>query len=231
MKKNTNAPVKSFAELEGMQGKGLETYAEEFASTFRVGLEAIRKAAAIYAEAVLKYPSEGRAAFAERFPGVGPRTWELLERIGTNDLHPTALLLPYDTAKAVCRIPIERQNRMFAQGVKGFHVVNRSTLQPRIVALSRLTAPEAELLIDVEGGTVRTVAQQRKLILDRQKAAANETVVRDPVSRVSVSYRICGNVCIIGDCELSLGTLRGIVAEMEARQNAGRMPWRPAKGN
>ena len=113
-----------------------------------------------------------------------------------------------------------------AEGVKGFNVVNRTTLVPHVVPISALTTPEAEILIDREKGKVRTVAQQRKLILARRKEALGETVT-DNLTRQEIPYRICGNVCVIGQHELSLGTLKGIVGEMEARQNRGRMPWRP----
>ena len=225
--KEPKAPIKSFKALKSAEPCTLEEYRDAFGVHISCGFMSIREAGATLTEAIRKYPTTARAAFRERYPGVGTRTWELLERIGSNDLHPSAILLPYETAKAVCHIPIERQNRMFASGVKGFNVVNRSTLQPRVVAISQLTANEAELLIDIENGEVRSVAEQRKLILDRQKEAAKSTVVKDPVSRESIPYRICGNVCIIGEYELSLGTLKGIVAEMEARQNRGRMPWRP----
>jgi len=144
-----------------------------------------------------------------------------LERIGTNDLHPTALLLPYETAKAVMHIPIERQNRMFANGVGGFQVVNKTTLQPRVVTLSSLTQGEADLLIDIEHGEVRSVTEQRRVILDRQKAEMQGEAVVDTVTHRRVPYRICGNVCIVGGTELSLGTLKAIVEEMESRVGRG----------
>lgn len=221
--------VKTFGELHAKLTPTPEDYADAFGEKFRAGIEAVREAATIYAEALRKYPMRGQEAFRSRYPGVGARTWELLERIGTNDLHPTALLLPYDTAKAVSHIPIERQNRMFANGVGGFQVVDRNTLQTRVVTLSALTQGEASLLIDTQHGAVRSVSEQRQIILDRQRAMMDGGAILDTVTRRRVPYRICGNVCIVGGTELSLGTLKAIVEEMESRVGRGaRRPGRAA---
>lgn len=208
--------IKTFDALKARLTTTVDEYAVAFGEKFKLGLEAIRDAAAIYCEAVRKYPASAQDTFMTRYPGVSSHTWELLGKIGTDDLHPSALLLPYETAKAVCRIPYDRQCRMFDAGVRGFYVVNKATLRPRIVSLSALTAPEADLLIDVEKGEVRTVAQQRQLVLDRQKVSLGKTI-GDSLTRQQVPYRICGNVCIINGVELGLGTLKAIVAEMEAR--------------
>ena len=223
---NEQLTIKSLADLPCQETRKVEDYAANFGAAFALGLVAIKKAASLYAEAVRKFPKDAPRVFNERYPGVTSHTWTILERIGNNDLHPNALLLPYETARIIGHIPMERQERMFAEGVKGFNVVNRSTLVPHVVAISALTTPEAEILIDREKGTVRTVAQQRKLILSRRKEALGETVT-DNLTRQEIPYRICGNVCVIGQHELSLGTLKGIVGEMEARLNRGRMPWRP----
>ena len=207
--------IKSFDALKSRLTTTVDEYAERFGEEFKAGLAGIKRAAAIYAEAARKYPASAQDTFMTRYPGVSSHTWELLGKIGTDDLHPSALLLPYETAKAVCRIPYDRQCRMFDAGVRGFYVVNKATLRPRIVSLSALTAPEADLLIDMEKGEVRTVAQQRQLVLDRQKVALGKTI-GDSLTHQKVPYRICGNVCIIAGIELGLGTLKAIVAEMEA---------------
>ena len=223
---NEQLTIKSLADLPCQETRRVEDYAANFGAAFALGLVAVKKAASLYAEAVRKFPRDAPRVFNERYPGVTSRTWTILERIGNNDLHPNALLLPYETARIIGHIPMERQERMFGEGVKGFNVVNRTTLVPHVVPISSLTLPEAEILIDREKGKVRTVAQQRKLILSRRKKEQGETV-KDALTRQTVAYRICGNVCIVGQYELSLGTLKGIVGEMEARQNKGRMPWRP----
>ena len=206
-KTTTDAPIRT-----------VDEYAQRFGAQFMVGTEGIKAAADIYVEAIWKYPDEARSVFASAFPGLGRNSWDLLERIGNGDLNPSAMLLPYVVAKRVSKMPIEVQNRIFDKCANGCEVVSRTTFQPRIVPITSLSMKASELLIDEDKGRVRSVREQRRLLLEQQKGQPKV----DPDSKDMINYKIKGNVVRIGTVEVGLATLRKIVAEMERILGIGK---------
>ena len=212
---NTSPVVKSLKDIDKLTRRTLEQYAEEFGVKFTAGIAAIREAGRLYAEALRKYPTKATAYFNERYPGVGAHTWEILGRIGNGDLNPSAIYLSYEVAKRVSRLPIEKQDKMFATGVKGFRVVDPVTNRFTIVPLTAMRPKEAALLIDETRGCVRTVEEQRAVIEQGRKADAGRMIV-DKRTKSPVPYAILGGIVRIGKVELGLETLRNIVAEVES---------------
>ena len=196
----------------------VDEYAQRFGAQFKVGTEGIKAAADIYVEAIWKYPDEARSVFATAYPGLGRNSWDLLERIGNGDLNPNAMLLPYVVAKRVSKMPIEVQDRIFDRCANGCEVVSRTTFQPRIVPITSLSMKASELLIDEDKGRVRSVREQRRLLLAQQKGQPKV----DPDSKDLINYKIKGNVVRIGTVEVGLATLRKIVAEMERILGIGK---------
>ena len=196
----------------------VDEYAQRFGAQFKVGTEGIKAAADIYVEAIWKYPKEARGVFATAYPGLGRNSWDLLERIGNGDLNPNAMLLPYVVAKRVSKMPIEVQDRIFDRCANGCEVVSRTTFQPRIVPITSLSMKASELLIDEDKGRVRSVREQRRLLLAQQKGQPKV----DPDSKDLINYKIKGNVVRIGTVEVGLATLRKIVAEMERILGIGK---------
>ena len=196
----------------------VDEYAQRFGAQFKVGTEGIKAAADIYVEAIWKYPDEARSVFATAYPGLGRNSWDLLERIGNGDLNPNAMLLPYVVAKRVSKMPIEVQDRIFDRCANGCEVVSRTTFQPRIVPITSPSMKASELLIDEDKGRVRSVREQRRLLLAQQKGQPKV----DPDSKDLINYRIKGNVVRIGTVEVGLATLRKIVAEMERILGIGK---------
>lgn len=205
--------VKTLAEIEVLTLKPLEEYAAEFGVRFTAGLRAVQDAARLYAEAVRRYPSKAVECFRSRYPGVTEPTWDILLRIGNGDLHPTAIYLKHAIAKRVSRIPIANQERMFAESVKGFNVVDPATNRLKVVPIANLSIKEAELLIDEERGCVRSVEEQRRVIASRREADGTLSIA---AKAASVPYRIVGSVLIVANVELGLETLRNIVGEIES---------------
>jgi len=191
----------------------VDEYAQRFGVQFKIGTDGIKAAADIYAEAVWKYPDEARSVFASAYPGIGRNSWDLLERICNGDLNPNAMLLPCVVAKRVSKMPIEVQDRIFDKCAHGCEVVSRTNFQPRIVPITSLSMKASELLIDEDKGRVRTVREQRRLLLEQQRGQPKV----DPDSHDMINYKIKGNVVRIGTVEVGLTTLRKIVAEMERR--------------
>ena len=190
--------------------EGIAEYANRFGAKFRAGVAAIREAAEIYTKALNEYGEEARRVFTERYPGVGFRTWQVLERIGDGKLNPNALMLPYRAAERFERMPIAVQDRIFDSGTNGFNVVSPITLQPRILPVTSLTVSAAEVLIDEKKGRVRTVEEQRKFLVERTKRTAGTS------ERAKMLYTVCNGYVRIGSAELDLATMKRIVAEMEA---------------
>lgn len=213
MSQGRQAAVKSFEEIGTLLTKPLEEYATEFGARFSAGLNAIRDAARLYAEAMRRYPSRAAGCFRARYPGVTEPTWDVLLRIGNGDLHPTAIYLKYAIAKRVSRIPIAKQEKMFAASVKGFDVVDPATNRVKVVPLAELSRKDAELLIDEGAGRIRSVEEQRRIVAAEREA--NGSVAVGPHG-ASVPYRIVGSVLIVANVELGLETLRNIVGEIES---------------
>ena len=184
--------------------------ANRFGVKFRAGVAAIREGAEIYTKALNKYGEEARRIFTERYPGVGFRTWQVLERIGDGKLNPNALMLPYRAAERFERMPIAVQDRIFDSGTNGFNVVSPITLQPRILPVTSLTVSAAEVLIDEKKGRVRTVEEQRKFLVERTKKTVGTP------ERAKMLYTVFNGYVRIGSAELDLATMKRIVAEMEA---------------
>ena len=188
----------------------------EFGKQMNIGVGGISAAACTYVKAIWEHPEEARSAFATAYPGLGRNSWDLLERIGNGDLNPNAMLLPYVVAKRVSKMPIEVQDRIFDKCANGCEVVSRTTFQPRIVPITSLSMRASELLIDEDKGRVRSVREQRRLLLEQQKGQPKV----DPDSKDMINYKIKGNVVRIGTVEVGLKTLKKIVAEME--RNLGK---------
>ena len=196
---------------KAVAAKTVDEYVIRFGKQMNIGVGGISAAGATYVEAIWKHPEEARSAFATAYPGLGRNSWDLLERIGNGDLNPNAMLLPYVVAKRVSKMPIEVQDRIFDKCANGCEVVSRTTFQPRIVPITSLSMRASELLIDEDKGRVRTVREQRRLLLEQQKGQPKV----DPDSKDMINYKIKGNVVRIGTVEVGLKTLKKIVAEME----------------
>ena len=190
----------------------VEDYIEGFRKNLAMGVAAIKEAARNYAEALRRHPTTAPERFEREFPGVSAESWEMLERIGNGDLNENAFFLPYATAKKLMHIPVERQKRIFDKAAKGFEVVSPMTGKTRVVPLQALSPSQASLLIDMEGGKVRSVEEQRERIREM-----NEQSVAGAQAGNRVRYRIVGNVCIINGVEVGRETLKNILAEMDAR--------------
>ncbi len=201
MNKTTNVTVRT-----------IEDYSNAFGEKFKAGVAAIKEAAEIYAEAMREYPKEARVTFMERYPGVGQRTWYLLERIGNGHLNPNVMLLPYDAAKRIGTMPIEIQDRIFNSGTNGFKVVSRTSLEPHILPVTALTAKAADVLIDTKEGRIRTVEEQRRYIDEKRRA---ENPVGIPVTVERKPYAIVGDKVRIGGVQFDLWQLKAIVRELE----------------
>lgn len=201
--------LKSFVDIKEAIGKSVNDYVVEFGHEFGMGIDAIRRAGKIYADAIIRHPSTAMQKFQETYPAISPQTWETLERIGNGDLNPNAMLLSSSVASKVARIPIKNQDKMFAENTKGFMVVNPSTLKPRLVPIASLSTSQANLLIDEERGRVRTVDEQLQIIKDKAKED------RDERGKPRVKYLILGNTVRIGNIEIGKETLRKILREMD----------------
>lgn len=192
-------------------GKSLNDYIVEFREDMNIGVAAIKRAAKTYAEALIKHPGLAASKFAVMFPTVSSSTWDVLERIGTGDLNENAFLLPYATVNKLARIPIKKQDAMFAKAGKGYEVVNPTTGKTRVIPISSLSTQQANILFDMTNGKIRSVDEQRKYLDERTTGLirnANEKG-RPP------KYQICGNVCIIAGVEIGKETLKRILSEMD----------------
>lgn len=194
----------------------INDYLVTFGEKMRLGIDAIRYAAKVYAQALLKFPTEAMTKFTQMYPDVSGSTWDLLERIGNGALHPRAILLPYTVADKISKIPIARQNKMFADNAKGFQVVSVATRKAHVVPIASITPSQASLLIDMENGKIRSVEEQIKLI-------DNSMITDHPRNRMKGSkphYQIIGNVVRIGGVEIGKETLRNILNELEERTSS-----------
>ena len=189
----------------------IEDYIEGFRKNLAMGTAAIKEAARNYAEALRRHPTTAPERFEREFPGVSAESWEMLERIGNGDLNENAFFLPYTTAKKLMHIPAERQRKIFDKAAKGFEIVSPATGKTRIVPLQALSPSQATLLIDMEGGKIRSVSEQKTRLREM-----NERAIAGAKSAPKVRYRIVGNVCIINGIEVGRETLRNILAEMDA---------------
>ena len=198
--------------------KTVEDYANHFGVKMRLGVEAVKEAAETYVEAVWKFPKVAQETFARQFPGVGPHTWDLLQRIGNGDLHPKAMLLPYEVARRMSAMPMENQDAIFAEGVDGFQVVSRFNLEPRLIPLTSLSQRAAEIVIDDEHGRVRTIEEQKRLIIRNRKGS----LAVDPATHNKINYTIIGSSVRIGNVEIGLKMLKRLVSEIEAKLERDR---------
>ena len=206
------APIKSFDALKEKMTKSVNDYVVEFGHEFGMGIEAIKRAAKIYADALLKHPTTAQARFTETYPTISPFTWEILERIGNNDLDPHAMLLPYAVADKVAKIPMEKQERIFKDANKGFQVINPSTLRARTVPVAALSVRQASILIDEDAGRIRTIDEQKKIVEERNAAMGKPS---KPGAKPPIKYQILGNVVRIYGIEIGKETLKKILREME----------------
>lgn len=193
---------------ESIAGIQLNEYLDSFKASMLKGMDAIKKAAQIYSEAICKHPSLARERFRREFPAISNNAWRTLEAIGDGDLNPAAFLLPNSTATLLRHIPIEKQNSMFENNVT-FKVVNPYTKRVDDVPLQALTTTQTEALFDLEHGRVRTESEQRKILEARQ--AKN----RRNNSPHHIPYSVVGNIAIINGVKVGRGTLLKILREMD----------------
>lgn len=196
----------------------LDRYIDGFRNNFAIGRDALLKAAQNYAQALLRHPTLAAERFAQEFPGVSQRTWDILERIGNGDLNVNAFYLPYVTARRIAHIPADLQARLFADSVKGVKVVSASTGKTKTIPIQTMSDAQAQLVFDIKAGRVRTEAEQKKII-----ASQNASILRsESVKRGRPpKYEVRGSVCIIGGIEIGRETLRKILAEMDAAKSGG----------
>ena len=187
-----------------MSKKTLNEYAENFGNNIKLGIESIKQAATEYADAIREYPSKAEKYFREQFPSVTATTWDKLRSIGNGDLNPNAILVSDVFCKALSKLPIEKQNRIFIG--KGFRVVDPITRQTSVVAFSQLTARQEKIVFD--GESIRTPEQQRKYIDDtRSEMEENNKIV---------PYHIDGKRLFIHrKCEIGLRELEKIIEKMK----------------
>ena len=201
---------KGIKRTEILAGPQLDDLVIKFKTSMLKGMEAIKEAATIYVDALLKHPTLARARFYKECPTISKKAWELLEAIGYGDLNPAAFLLPNGTADKIRHLPIETQNSIL-ETTGEFKVVNPFTKKVEYVPIQRLTTTQAELLFDIERGRVRSESEQRHLLDLKQKDNRKKNA-----SAESVPYRIIGNVVVINGVELGRNMLERILLEMSS---------------
>ena len=200
---------KVIKKTESVAGPQLEDSVIKFKTSMQRGLDAIKEAASIYVDALLRHPALARARFRKECPTISKKAWELLEAIGYGDLNPAAFLLPNGTADKIRHLPIESQNSILGNTGE-YKVVNPFTKKIECVPIQRLTTTQAELLFDIERGRVRSESEQRCLLELKQKNNRKKIS-----STESVPYKIIGNVVVINGIELGRNMLMRILSEMD----------------
>lgn len=207
---------KRIKDTEILVGPQLEDAVIKFKTSIQRGMDAIKEAASIYVDALLRHPTLARARFYKECPTISKRAWELLEAIGYGDLNPAAFLLPNGTADKIRHLPIESQNSILGKAGE-YKVVNPFTKKVEYVPIQRLTTTQAELLFDIEKGRVRSESEQRRLLELKQKNNRKRIA-----SAESVPYRIIGNVVVINGVELGRRMLERILSEMSSSSSKGK---------
>lgn len=209
--------AKSFKELDDKLVMTVDDYIKSFSEHMRIGMQAIAQAAKAYAAAVMRHPTTAPKAFRTRFPSVSSNTWDVLGWIGNGDLNPEAYRLPFNIARKIKAIPCDRQATIFAEGTRGFHVLNPTTLRESVVTTGELSAAQATLLIDTDNGRVRSVTEQRRVLESRPDYFRPRALKK---RKSPPSYRICGTVLIVNGVEIGREELRNILQEMDGKAPA-----------
>lgn len=207
---------KGIKETEIIAGPQLEDAVIKFKTSMQRGMDAIKEAASIYVDALLRHPTLARARFYKECPTISKKAWELLEAIGYGDLNPAAFLLPNGTADKIRHLPIESQNSILGKTGE-YKVVNPFTKKVECVPIQRLTSTQADLLFDIERGRVRSESEQRRLLEMKQKNNRKQYGRAE-----NVPYKIIGNVVVINGIELGRNMLERILLEMKGSSAKGK---------
>ena len=198
--------TKSPAEV-GKLMKSTKDYIAEFRQQMNIGVGAIKNAAEIYVVACRR-SAIAESEFTAAFPSVSKATWDTLRRIGNGDLNPMAFMLPRTSIRAIATMPIETQDKIFAENAKGFKVYDPLRKEEKVVAVADLSPSQIDILIDTDDGKVRTVEEQKAIIKVANRRAA-EIVESQP------NYVISGkSVSVFRNTTFGVKELKNILREM-----------------
>ena len=183
--------------------KPLSAHVKAFRAEFVSGVEAIHRAAKIYATAVREYPETAITAFHAAYPAVSQATWEKLRLIGTGDVHPAIMLCSDRIGLRIARLPIKEQHKLL-DGRTSVKVVKPCTGEIETVPLSKLSPRHESVLFGTD--KVRTIAEQKAFVMERIKSASKDKVL---------PYRIEGQLLVINRaCRIGIQELEAILVKM-----------------
>lgn len=190
--------------------KTLAEHIKAFRAEFQTGVEAIARAAKIYATAVLEYPDKAVKEFHATYPAVSAATWEKLRLIGNGDVHPAVMLCSDRIGLRIARLPIKEQNKLL-DGKTALKVVKPSTGEVEEVPLSKL-APRHEAVL-FGPNNVRSITEQREFVKERIKEADKHKIL---------PYVIEGQMLVVNRaCRLGLQELEAIIAQIRGGNHHG----------
>jgi hypothetical protein len=191
---------------KNMSKKVQRNYISEFRDSLTIGINGIVKAAEIYVEAIDADPSNAWL-FQEEFADSVPRSaWARFEAVGRKWLHPKMILGGIKDRKKntlIRHLPYSAQDEIFKG--KRYELLTENGDILKVNPLEATARQAAQLIGD---GVIRTVAEQKAILVDKKPAP-------EKIKAETLPYIIGkGVVTFRRDCTLTRVELKRILQEM-----------------